>query len=477
MALRMKPITRDLMSAALSGGLGVIDKESEPYFPADVQAMLEDMPISEEMKTFILPLAKKTGGSPIGGILGLVLGMTMGVAMGAAAPVANKLSMMVDRSIQTARLNPQDVTNLWLRQFPNAEAREVWWEDLRDMGYSEDRILAHKELADYLPAPAEIMRWAAREVFEPELRERYQLDKFMPEQFPEWAAKVGITDEVMRNFWASHWELPSLSAIIDLWRRQEIDKDDVDSFWTELDMVPWIREKLFTLFRAVPTRVDVRRFWDMGTIDEDRLRQIYKAMGYWENDLEDYVLWTKVYVALPDLIARYKNGWIPIESVETELVALGMPETRVQEVLETKFKKPHAEERVADTTALTRSLIIKGAKKGELDRDETITLLMRKNYDLWEAQYIYDIEVEAAESPETPLEYRKLVEAYRKSQGMAYEEIPEDVLEADKVLLAAIRTLREAQDIGADRDTLDMLTVAKAEARQRYEELAVHYNL
>ena len=57
---------------------------------------------------------------------------------------------------------------------------------------------------------------------------------------------------------------------------------------------------------------------------------------------------------------------------------------------------------------------------------------MRKNYALWEAEYIYDIEVAAATSPETPMEFRKLVESYRRSQGLEFKEIPNEVLEADR---------------------------------------------
>ncbi|GAJ20203.1 unnamed protein product, partial [marine sediment metagenome] len=68
------------------------------------------------------------------------------------------------------------------------------------------------------------MTWAAREVFEPELREKYQLDKFLPPEFLEWAAKVGITGEVAKNYWASHWVLPSLTAIQELWRKKILTK-------------------------------------------------------------------------------------------------------------------------------------------------------------------------------------------------------------------------------------------------------------
>ncbi|MBA7677807.1 hypothetical protein ES703_86071 [subsurface metagenome] len=276
------------------------------------------------------------------------------------------------------------------------------------------------------------MTWAAREVFEPELREKYQLDKFLPPEFLEWAAKVGITGEVAKNYWASHWVLPSLMNIQELWRRQILKKEDVDAFWTELDMVPWVREDLFKLFRAVPTRVDVRRFWDMRTIDEPRLRDIYQAQGYWEEDLEDYVMWTKVFVDFPDLMARYKNGWINLEDVKTQLVTVdGMSEERFEELLQTKIKAVQ-EERVATTTALTRSLIIKGAKDDKLTREETIELLMRKNYALWEAEYIYDIEVAAASSPETPMEFRQLVESYRHAVGLDFKEVPRELLDADR---------------------------------------------
>ncbi|GAI83463.1 unnamed protein product, partial [marine sediment metagenome] len=147
-----------------------------------------------------------------------------------------------------------------------------------------------------------------------------------------------------------------------------------------------------------------------------------------------YVIWTKVYVHFPDLMSRYKNGWITIEEVKEQLVEVDrMPEERFEELLQTKIKAVQ-EERVADTTALTRSLIIKGAKEEKLTREETIELLMRKNYSEWEAEYIYDIEVGAAASPETPMEFRQLVESYRRSQGLEFKDIPTEVLEASKKL-------------------------------------------
>ncbi|GAI52064.1 unnamed protein product, partial [marine sediment metagenome] len=111
------------------------------------------------------------------------------------------------------------------------------------------------------------------------------------------------------------------------------------------------QDLLLELVKAVPTRVDVRRFWDMRTIDEARLREIYHAQGYYGKDLEDYVLWTKVYVAFPDLIARFTKGWITEDDVRSELIALGMPAERVETMIQTKIKKVAGERVEPERTA------------------------------------------------------------------------------------------------------------------------------
>ncbi|GAI69355.1 unnamed protein product, partial [marine sediment metagenome] len=262
------------------------------------------------------------------------------------------------RDLAQLRLDPANWITAFRRKYEDFSKIEA---DLKDQGWSEDRIEALKFVTLYYPGPTEVMTWAAREVFEPKLREKFQLDKFMPPQFKEWAEKAGITGEVADNYWAAHWALPSIGQVIELWRRKIWDKETVDDFWTELDMVPWVREDLFKLFRAVPTRVDVRRFWDMRTIDETRLRDIYQAMGYWEEDLEDYVLWTKVYVAFPDLMARWSKGWISLDDVRKELTALGMKPERLEEFIQMKVKSTEPE-RVESERNLTKTDIYKGVK-------------------------------------------------------------------------------------------------------------------
>ncbi|MBA7575779.1 hypothetical protein ES708_17615 [subsurface metagenome] len=478
MPKKAKPFVRELFGAALT----VPGEMSEGYSKELREKALEQLTalpgIPKETKEL---LAKQLTTDPFTamGVL-MAAGMAVGYMTinATLSPFFTLLNYQFSKLANQYRLDPSSVSQLWLRGFPKGQDAiewknlsstekaaktaelegdvEKWFGELSDQGFGGDEQEAVKELARYMPSPDIIMLWAAREVFEPELREKYQLDKFLPPQFLEWAAKVGITGEVALNYWASHWQLPSLTAIQELWRRQIIDKEVVDDFWTELDMVPWVREDLFKLFRAVPTRVDIRRWWDMRTISETRLKDIYMAQGYWEEDLDDYVTWTKVYTDFPDLIARYSKGWITLNDVRQQLYKdydipytagrteeewltayeagrLAEKEARIEELIQTKVKAVQ-EERIADTTALTRSLIIRGAKADppKLTRAETIELLMLKNYDKWEAEYIYDIEVTGAASPETPTEFRQLVESYRHAVGLDFKEVPPELLAADR---------------------------------------------
>lgn len=476
--LRFK-YTKELSSAMANmltaGSTQLLDQLEDQARPLAEGKFLEtaadpDMP--PDIATLLKANVGAPGGIHLAAIIPYLVGGAFGLMLGMAFPISRWGAMPIERLLKTARLDPGMVTRLWLRGYPSEDKKDKWFDDLSDQGFSEDRKDAIKELAHYMPSPIEVMTWAAREVFEPELREKFQLDLGRPIEYENWAAKVGITDEVMKNFWASHWALPGLTSIVELWRREELSDEEVADFWTELDMVPWIRDKLFKLFREVPTRVDVRRWWDMRTVDEPRLRRIYKAMGYWEEDLEDYVTWTKVYTAFPDLLARYKNGWITLQTVYDELIAMNMSPERATELLETKIKNVAAVERVAKERDLTKSEIIKGVKKNVITVDQGIELLEEMNYDTWEAEFIIAINIEAAGSPETPFEIKRLVDKYKRSQGMEVKEIPEDLMQAERKWIEADRKLKEATAREAPQDELDELAVVVAEAAVMLREVA-----
>ncbi|GAI60906.1 unnamed protein product, partial [marine sediment metagenome] len=72
--------------------------------------------------------------SQLGGIVGAPLGFLPFLMNYYQSGIGKIDSMKAANAFDTARFNPGDVQRLWLRNFPDAEAREKWWQDLADQG-------------------------------------------------------------------------------------------------------------------------------------------------------------------------------------------------------------------------------------------------------------------------------------------------------------------------------------------------------
>ncbi|GAG49176.1 unnamed protein product, partial [marine sediment metagenome] len=194
-----------------------------------------------------------------------------------------------------------------------------------DMGLDELDIETLLKVTKFYPAPADLIRWQAREVFEPEMIKRYGLDSEFGAIEKEPFYKAGMTDDQITNYWRAHWEHASWMQVVEMLHRGLMTEEQVYDWFRVVEIPPFWRDLLIQSAYTWPTRVDVRRWWDMRTIDETELRRLYSGMGYRGLNLDNYVLWTKVYVAFPDLMARWTKGWITIDDVRRELTGLGMP--------------------------------------------------------------------------------------------------------------------------------------------------------
>ncbi|GAI14948.1 unnamed protein product, partial [marine sediment metagenome] len=217
------------------------------------------------------------------------------------------------------RLDPLSIINLWRR---DPETYEQYFDDLRDQGWSDERLEALRELAKILPPLPDMVRFADFSAFDPEVIAEWRQFYDAPDWIREPMALIGITNEEPRDwankYWFSHWIQPGRYELGEIYRRgllgeplvgqEEIGKPKeegdaefmVKLAFRTMGYSSFWQENLLQLVREVPTRVDVRRWWDMRTIDETELRSIYQRRGYFGKDLENYVTWTKVYVAFPD---------------------------------------------------------------------------------------------------------------------------------------------------------------------------------
>ncbi|GAI33950.1 unnamed protein product, partial [marine sediment metagenome] len=235
----------------------------------------------------------------------------------------------------------------------------------------------------------------------------------------EHASYMQIREMIHRGVLSLDKEMPEPPTTKEGWAARDAEGVKAAYDWYRLvEIPPFWRARLTEMMFEVPTRVDVRRWWDMRTIDEARLRSVYHAQGYHGKDLDDYVLWTKVYVAFPDLIARWKNGWITEEDVRSELTGYGMPADRLEELIQTKIKTTEPE-RVSEELDLTKAEICAGVKKGVISWEEGLELLQDIGKSREEAEFILEVKIGAAAgSPETYPEFKEWTQRFRKAAGM-----------------------------------------------------------
>lgn len=394
----------------------------------DVAKQLIDDPTTPPYLKKLLEQSTKKG-NPLLIAVAVAVAVLMIVPLitGSFQPLGNLWNYLQERKIHSFRLDPITLTRIWLRDKP---AYDKFFDDLKDQGWDDERIAIAKELSNIIPPLADMVRFADYSSFDPEViakwREFYDAPGWIREPF----SLLGVTGEWADKYWFSHWVQPGRYELSLMHRRGLINDDDVKLAYRTMGYSPYWQDLLLNLVKEVPTRVDVRRWWDMRTIDEARLREIYHAQGYYGKDLEDYVLWTKVYVAFPDLIARWKNGFITLDEVRAELTGYGMPADRLEELIQTKMKATEGE-RTATERDLTKTEIYKGVKKGLITWGEGLEFLMDLGYDEDEANYILEVNVGVLEgSPSTYDEFKSLTKGWRRAAGMAVETATEQIRQA-----------------------------------------------
>jgi len=386
-------------------------------------------------------------------------------------PGNKQMSYAEERIAKTFRLDPISIITAWRR---DPAAYEKYFEDLRDQGWDDDRIEALKFFTLFYPSPMDLVRWQAREVFEPNMITKYGLKDELGELRREDFYKAGMSDEQIDNYWMAHWEHPELRTVVEMLRRTDFSEDDMRAWFRLVEIPPYWRDKLIEISYEIPTRVDVRRWWDMRTIDEARLREIYAQQGYHGKDLDDYVLWTKVYVAFPDLFARWKNGWITLDDVRRELTGYGMPAARLEELIQTKIQSAEPE-RTTTERDLTKTEIYKGVKTGLITWGEGLELLMDLGYDADEADYILTVNVGVLEgSPETYEEFKDITRKWRKSAGVESEKVIEELKQAAAEVVKFTKDLEILHSrVKEEEATLIKDKVLPAEATAKRDELRV----
>ena len=278
------------------------------------------------------------------------------------------------RDAQHLRLSPSDGR---LAERRNATALGAIIEDLRDQGWSDDRITALIAAAgrwltvgeiedayhrgnlsepqareqlrglgitdeqvqtlfgnfERIPPATDLVRFVVREVYDPGLRSQ-QLEGIG--QFPQFLADMrrqGFTDFDAASYWAAHWELPSTSQGYEMFHRlrpgaaaSPFTRDDLEALLRRNDVLPAFIQQLIEVAYNPLTRVDVRRMFRDGVLDREQVRSAYLDLGYSPDNAELLATWVTKQrsgadrdLTKAEVVSAYKRRLIPRAAAEEAL--------------------------------------------------------------------------------------------------------------------------------------------------------------
>ena len=278
----------------------------------------------------------------------------------------------------------------------------------------------------------------------------------------------------------------TVTQIRDLWRLKKITDVEVPAFLEVIGYSPDDAKRVAQVIMFVPeevveprllSRTDVSRMYDMRVYTESDVSEYFKKIGYSPVDAAALTLWTKISIELPDLKAMYRNGWITAEGLVAELERLGLSKERATEFAMTvvKAEQPARVEKERD---LTKAEIVKGWKKEIITWTEALFLLQDLGYDEGEAMYILEINrVVEAGDPQGYWEMRKVVEAYKKARGEKAIEIPDEVLDLERMIAEQKRKIEEARAAGLTDVQIAKEVTALGDLEKQLKALIIKHKL
>jgi hypothetical protein len=265
--------------------------------------------------------------------------------------------------------------------YRHKEISEEEYHNLLRLHGIDERARKYFEIATKIyPSLSDLVRFAVREVFNNSVVSRFKYSEDMPQQFIEEAKKLGMDEEYAKMYWYAHWELPSVTLGIEMFRRGIISKDEFSELLKLHDIAPAWREKIIEVLYELPTRVDLRRMYRIGVVDENYVYNTYLKLGY---DQETAKALTKFTIltegdeernlSKAEILNMFEEGIIDEERTLNLIVSIGYSETSAKLIIATK-KVEIARKRLKDNIDEIKQRFIANEISEETLHDQLIAL-------------------------------------------------------------------------------------------------------
>ena len=231
----------------------------------------------------------------------------------------------------------------WRGEISEAEFKS----NVAKFGYNQDDQEKLYKLIWFVPPVNDLVRFAVREAFTPEIITKYELGADFPHEFAEQAQKVGLSEEWAKRYWYAHWELPPINMGFEMMHRGVINKDDMDLLLRTKDVMPYWRDKITSISYRPYSRVDVRRMYAAGVLNRDEVKRSYLDLGYDNDKASKMTDFTIVYttkkekgLSKSDLLGAFTSNLVSETDCLRELMEIGYSESDSKIlILRAKFGK------------------------------------------------------------------------------------------------------------------------------------------
>jgi len=152
--------------------------------------------------------------------------------------------------------------------------------DLVAHGWNEVEAAKFYTANKFYPSPSDLVRWQAREVFEPGMISKYGLDDEFGNIDKGPFYKTGMDDEQILNYWRAHWEHASWTQVQQMLFRGLINEGEVWDWFRLVEIPPFWRQHMIDSAYHPLTRVDVRRMHKTEVLSDADLLKAYQDVGF-----------------------------------------------------------------------------------------------------------------------------------------------------------------------------------------------------
>ncbi len=281
---------------------------------------------------------------------------------------------------------------------------------LRRQGFNAPTAETLLSLRMEIPNIQDLIRFAVREAYTPSAIEELGLHQEFPQEIMPDATKRGLSQKYALDYWAAHWQLPSVSQVFEMLHRRVkdakgnvFDQAAMARFLKYADYAgPW-RQMLIDISYNPYTRREMPRLFRLGVIDEEEMYSGYLDVGLSPEKARKLVdasireaREASRDLTRADIEAGYKRRLISPEAASAALAALGYDGDEVAYIL-ARNDYDKAQARVSSRKATIKRRYISGL----IDHELAIRQLSEAGV---EAEEIPDLIAEWTEDRESKVE-------------------------------------------------------------------------